>query len=161
MAEAAHEAFCESLISQGFQYGQEANSELKTHPALVKYNLLPEDLKEASRANVRDIPRKLHQLGYRIATGGDHDATLNFSDVELERLAQLEHHRWMEHRLESGWSFGPKTDPARKIHASLVVWDELFEEEREKDRAMVRSIPKILAAAGYLLVADQNRFGSE
>lgn len=153
MAKAAHEAFCEGLASKGFQYGPEISSEHKTHPALMEYEKLPEDSKDASRASVRGIPTKLRRLGYKIEVGGDQAGLPAFSDSELDHLAQLEHQRWMEHRLEGGWTYGPKTDPARKIHASLVDWDDLSEEEREKDRAMIRSIPEILAKVGFGIVA--------
>ena len=154
MAEAAHKAFCRGLTSRGFRYGPEINAARKTHPALVEYQNLPDDLKDASRANVGDIPRKLHQLGYRIETGDDQSGLFIFSDTDVNRLAQLEHQRWMEHRLETGWTLGPKTNPSRKTHASLVAWDDLSEGERDKDREMIRSIPEILAAAGFVIVAD-------
>jgi hypothetical protein len=154
MAQAAHEAFYEGLSAQGFHYGLEIDSDLKTHPALVDYEKLPEDLKEASRANVRDIPRKLRELGYRVEVGDNQAGLSTFSEIDLDRLAQLEHQRWMKHRLEGGWTLGPKTDPLRKIHASLVAWNELSEVEREKDREMVRSIPRILAEAGFVIVAE-------
>jgi hypothetical protein len=62
MSQAAHEAFCEGLTSLGFQYGPENDSDLKTHPALVTYETLSEDLKEASRANVRTLGPKTDPL---------------------------------------------------------------------------------------------------
>ena len=154
MAHAAHEAFYEGLTAQGFHFGPENDSDLKTHPALVDYDKLPEELKEASRANVRDIPRKLRELGYRVEVGGAQAGLSKLSETDLDRLGKIEHQRWMKHRLEGGWSVGPKTDIVRKIHASLVEWNELSEVEREKDREMVRSIPKILAEAGLLIVAE-------
>jgi hypothetical protein len=154
MAKAAHEAFCRGMASRGFQYGPQMSEQLKTHPALVAYERLPEDLKEASRATVRDIPRKLRLLGYHIEASDDSDWQMDFTTNELDQLAQLEHQRWMKHRYEGGWIFGAKTDPDRKIHASLVGWDELSEQEREKDREMIRSIPSVLAEAGFMIVKE-------
>lgn len=154
MARSAHESFCAGLVSQGYHYGIEIDPDQKTHPALVAYDELPETLKEASRATVRDIPRKLDMLGYRIASSKDQEGLSKFSEMDLDRLVQLEHLRWMKHKLESGWTYGPKTDPGRKVHASLVGWEELSEEERQKDREMISSIPKILADAGYVIVKD-------
>jgi hypothetical protein len=155
MARTAHKAFNRSLISQGYHFGPEIDDELKTHPALVEYDKLPDDLKESNRATVRDIPHKLRQLGYRIEAGSGQRRLSTFSKADLERLAQLEHQRWAEHKLERGWTYGPKTDPARKIHASLVSWDELSEREREKDREVIRGIPKILAEIGYEIIAGE------
>jgi hypothetical protein len=155
MAQAAHEIFCESLRAKGFQYGTKIDGDRKTHPALVEYDNLSEDLKDANRATVRDIPRKLRQLGYKIKSGTEPSQRSVFSQADLERLAQLEHQRWMEHRLEGGWTFGSKTNPSRKIHASLVAWDDLSEGERDKDREVIRSIPRILAEAGFKVVAEE------
>lgn len=154
MARAAHEAFCAGLVSRGYHHGIEIDAEQKTHPALVEYDQLPENLKEASRASVRDIPSKLRLLGCHIEIHNDQDGITNFSQKNLDRLAKLEHQRWMKHKLEDGWTYGPKTDPDRKVHASLVEWDDLSDEERQKDREMIDGIPKALADAGYVIVTD-------
>ena len=50
--------------ARGFKYGPKTDPVLKTHNALVPYAELPEDLKEANRLNVRDIPVKLAVAGY-------------------------------------------------------------------------------------------------
>ena len=111
-------------------------------------------MKEASRASVRAIPNKLSLLGCRIESSKERETLFNLSETDMDRLARLEHQRWMTHKIENGWSFGPKTDPDRKVHASLVEWEELSEEERQKDRDMIRSIPQVLAEAGYVIVTD-------
>ena len=40
----------------------------------------------------------------------------------------------------------------RRLHKCLVPWEKLPEEEKEKDRDMMRGIPVILARAGYAIV---------
>lgn len=144
----------------------------RPHPSLVSYAALPEIQREQNRALVRDIPNKLAAAGYvmRPARGGDPAASLTPNEVET--LAEQEHERWMRLKLEAGWRYGPVRDDAAKRHPSLLLWtklsagegterygafaeaigaDELPEEEREKDREMIRGIPRMLAAAGYTI----------
>jgi hypothetical protein len=77
--------------------------------------------------------------------------TFAFTEEEVERLAREEHERWMAD-LGEGWSHGSPTDKARKIHEAYLPWNELAESQREKDKDLVRDIPKILARAGYAIV---------
>jgi RyR domain len=72
--------------------------------------------------------------------------------IEAVRLAKAEHEGWMRALLDDGWTYAPETDRAKKQHKLLVPWDELPEEEKEKDRDLVRGIPTILARAGYTVV---------
>ncbi len=44
------------MKARGFHYGPQTDEKLKTHNALLPFAELPEDLKEANRLNVRDIP---------------------------------------------------------------------------------------------------------
>lgn len=152
LAKAAQEVFCEALIEQGYSYGAETDTEKKTHRALMPYQDLDEALKESNRANVRDIPGKLAAAGYVMLPARSNEPPFNFPGPDLEKLAQMEHARWNKALRDAGWRHAPRTDPDRKEHASLVAWGDLSEGEREKDRQMVRSIPRILARAGYAVV---------
>ena len=42
-----------------------------------------------------------------------------------------------------------ETDKPRKLHKSLVPWDQLPQEEKDKDHDLVRGIPRVLAKAGF------------
>ena len=70
----------------------------------------------------------------------------------MEFLAEAEHERWMQSKLDDGWTYAPKTDKAKKLHNCLVAWKDLPEDEKEKDRDPMRGIPVILAKAGYAIV---------
>ena len=54
--------------------------------------------------------------------------------------------------MRDGWkpTNGAK-DPDRKLHPTLVPWDELPEAEKEKDRDAIRGLPAMLARAGFEL----------
>ena len=91
----------------------------------------------------------------------------------LERMAAAAHEVFCEDLRAKGYEWGPQTNEARKTHSALKPYAELPEEERvrddgpaakafgqgvlpqtekEKDRNLVRGIPKILAEAGYTIV---------
>jgi hypothetical protein len=38
------------------------------------------------------------------------------------------------------------------LHKDLLPWEKLPESEKEKDRVLVKGIPKILSKAGYMMV---------
>jgi hypothetical protein len=152
LAEAAHTVFCEGMKARGFQYGPKTDEKLMTHDALLPYAELTEDLKEQNRQNVRDIPVKLAVAGYIMIPARSNEPPFNFPGEPLEKLAETEHERWMKSKLDDGWVAGPETVKLKKIHKCLVQWDQLPEEEKEKDRELVRGIPRILARAGYAIL---------
>jgi hypothetical protein len=152
LAEAAHAVFCEGQKSRGYQLGPKNDDKRKTRVDLIPYSELPADLQEANRLNVRDIPGKLAVAGYIMIPARSNEPPFNFPGKPLEQLAEAEHKRWMQSKLDEGWKVGPRTDRARKIHNCLVPWKKLPELEKEKDRDLVRGIPVILARAGYAIV---------
>jgi hypothetical protein len=152
LAEAAHEVFCEGIKARGFHYGPETDEKLKTHNALLPFDELPEDLQEANRLNVRDIPAKLAAAGYIMIPARSNEPPFNFPGEPLEILAEAEHERWMQSKRDDGWAYAPQTDKVKRLHNCLVPWKELPENEKEKDRDLVRGIPMVLARAGYAIV---------
>jgi hypothetical protein len=76
----------------------------------------------------------------------------NFPGVALEMLSQAEHERWMRAKLADGWIHAPESNREKKQNRGLLPWDQLPEDEKEKERDMVRGIPVILARAGYAIV---------
>jgi hypothetical protein len=152
LAQAAHEVFCDGLRAQGIQYGSETNLKQKTHSALISYASLSEELKESNRNNVRDIPNKLTVAGYVMIPARSNEPPFDFPGEDLELLALKEHERWMATLISTGWSHAPETDRPKKFHSALVDWDELPDEEKEKDRELIRGIPRILTKAGYAIV---------
>jgi hypothetical protein len=152
LAEAFHEVFCEELRAKGWKYGPVTREDKKEHSSLKPYFELPEDEKEQNRSNVRDIPNKLASVDYVILPARSGAAPAQFQSDEVEKLAKMEHERWMRQKLDAGWRPWEKTIKARKLHKDLVPWEKLPEEEKEKDRVLVRGIPRILTKAGYTMV---------
>ncbi|MCJ7626170.1 MAG: RyR domain-containing protein, partial [Anaerolineaceae bacterium] len=149
LAEATHYIFCEGLKARGFSYGPKTDEKLKTNTSLLPYAELPEYLKEQNRLNVRDIPGKLELAGYIMTPERSNRPLFNFPGEPLEILAEVEHIRWMQSKLNAGWRYASQTDNAKKLNKCLVPWKKLPEEEKAKDRDLVRGIPQILAHAGF------------
>ena len=80
------------------------------------------------------------------------EAPGEFQSGEIDKLAEMEHERWMQEKINTGGRYAKTTDKMKKLHQLLVPWHELPHEEQEKDYALVRGIPKILAKAGYTMV---------
>ena len=152
LAEAAHAVYCEGEQARGFKYGPKTDKQRKTNNALVAYAKLPEEMKLANRLNVRDIPSKLSVARYIMIPARSNEPAFNFPGDDLEMLAEAEHKRWMQSKLDEGWIYAPKTDRVKKLHNCLVSWEKLPDKEKEKDRDLVRGIPRILARAGYAIV---------
>jgi len=152
LAEAAHDLFCERMHARGYRYGPLTDTKLKTHDALLGFDGLPEELRARNRQSVRDIPRKLELAGYIMIPARSHEAPFHFPAEALEMLAEAEHERWRQSKLDDGWAYGATTDKARKLNECLVPWEKLGEEQKNRDRDLVRGIPQILARAGYAIV---------
>jgi RyR domain len=173
LAEAAHEVFVKELRDSGYRLGPKIDDTMKTHSALRPYSELPEDDKEQNRGNVRDISNKLARAGYVMIPARSNEPPFDFPGADLELLAEMEHERWMKAKIDGGWRWARETDKRNRLHKDLLAWrkltdeerarlspdeaaaigpDELPEAEKEKDRVLVRGIPKILAQAGYTVV---------
>lgn len=69
----------------------------------------------------------------------------------LELLAELEHIRWCRYHYLNNWrrgvpENGERKDAERKIHADLIPYQELTDEEKEKDRENIRILLSIPSA---------------
>ena len=147
IARARHELYVRREIERGVT--PEANE------ALVAWEELEEALRESNRRFADSVGDKIAEVGGILVPrelGAADPAELRLSPADLEDLAREEHDRWVAERLAAGWRYtdGAK-DVARRLSPLLVPWEELPEAERDKDRDGVRSLPELLAAAGYEL----------
>jgi len=118
----------------------------KQDQALADWDDLPEGLKNSNRDQAHHILEKLHTIGCRVEpVEGDVPTDFEFTDEEVERLAEIEHGRWNVERLLDGWRYGETKDITRKTSPYLVSWDRLPESVKKWDRDAVRAIPALLA----------------
>jgi voltage-gated potassium channel Kch len=122
---------------------------------LVAWNELSEEKRESNRAAVDHVAVKLTRIGCRVVPQGRGRATkFTFSDEEIEVMAQLEHERWLREQAAAGTRYGPSRDEEAGLHPSMVEWERLPEDEREKDREIARKIPEQLLAVGYGVIRE-------
>jgi hypothetical protein len=94
---------------------------------------------------------KLREIGCELAPP-DGSPGVEFSAAEIERMAELEHERWLAERLFEGWTYAPAPkDPERRTHPDLIPYDQLADEVKELDRIVVRRLPQLFAASGYAI----------
>ena len=118
-------------------------------PAMQPWEALSENLRESNRQQADDVFAKLRRIGCTVErVTGRAVALMEFTEDEVEVMAEMEHGRWNAERLTDGWAWGERRDPEAKISPYLVPWSQLPEDIREWDRQTVRRIPEFLAAVG-------------
>lgn len=119
VARGIHEAYLADQLRAGRSQG--------STPALVPWEELPEGLRQANRAQADNIPIKQRALA--ISCSGD----------MIESLAIAEHRRWMAEKIVAGWRHAATRDDSRRLHPSIRPYDELSEDEKQKDRNTVHA----------------------
>jgi hypothetical protein len=144
LAMAIHEDYVLAETKKGFTR--------TTNPSLVSWEELPDGLKESNRNQAEYFRSRLFDIGCDIAMTTDWDIPLfTFSSQELETLAQEEHERFVTERLRAGWKYGNEKVLEKKISPALVDWDNLPEEEQNKNRDIVGAMPVFLSKAGFYI----------
>jgi len=174
MARKAHEIYCEQQKAEGWRWGAKKNEETKENPSLVDYDQLPLEEKEENRQQVRDIPGKLAFAGCTIVRTREGEPPFVFPEDLLELLADREHTRWMRSKANLGWRYAQKTDKPEKLHNCMLPWrkdrlddykgfadvlgeQELPDEEKDKDRSVVKAMARILNIAGYTITGAHSK----
>ena len=145
-----HEMLARSVHEDFVRNQRDLGKSVEENEILVPWDQLPEGVKDSNRRYADDITSKLQAVGYYLAPLRDWDAfEFKFTAQEVENMAKMEHERWCQARSLAGWSHAEKKDEERKLHPSLIPWEKLPEEEKEKNRDFIRDLPGILAKAGF------------
>ena len=122
----------------------------------VPWEALPEDKRDANRRLVIHIAAKLSSAGVDIEPWlkslDDQPGRASLPTVQgrpldgsaAERLAMLEHERWMADRRVNGWRHGPQRDDVRRLHPDLVPYDRLNPQSQRFDRLMIETLARML-----------------
>jgi ppGpp synthetase/RelA/SpoT-type nucleotidyltranferase len=126
-----------------------AGSSRRLPPNMRPWDKLEDTFKKANLGQAHYSVEILEAAGFKLRKVDGPPAILtDFTDPEVERMAELEHGRWNVERLRDGWRYGRPRDDSRKIHDCLVSWEELPDDIKRYDRDAVRAFPEILAKAG-------------
>jgi hypothetical protein len=119
-------------------------------PSLVAWERLPGSLRESNRLWADGIAAKLGLLQCVVVPAPLVDPgkqKFSFTDAEVARLAPFEHDRWSADMKRMGYARGPRDS---RHHPMIdVPFDELPEDNKQKDRDHVGTIPEVLARAGF------------
>jgi hypothetical protein len=123
------------------------------NPSTVPWERLPADLRHANMDQAADIDAKMAAINAVVAPRTAGAPEFAFTEPEeVDWLAEREHERWMRERRAQGWTYGAVRDNARKLHPAMVPWDDLDEEDKDKDRNAIRATPAILRDAGFQIL---------
>jgi ppGpp synthetase/RelA/SpoT-type nucleotidyltranferase len=125
---------------------------------------LKEAFSQSTREQAQAIPAKLRRIGKCAVFVGKrkakpHPLSERKGRNEVEEIARMEHGRWVAERVRSGWRYGAKRDNEKRLRPSLVPWDELPQDEKDKDLDHAREIPHILAKIGFEIRTIASRSG--
>lgn len=139
LARALHEQYCALL-----KVSNDRNS------SCLPWDQLTHTQKKDNRQQANRIFHLLNTIGYGIYPiqnwdAGDHI----FTPDEIEQMAQKEHELWCQAKIANGYRHGSEKNEKNRTHPDLVPWAQLQESEKEKNRAPVREIPRLLAQLGY------------
>jgi RyR domain-containing protein len=150
LAQAIHQEYLRERAKRGVAMG--------ATPAMAAWDDLSDDLREANRAQARDVDAKLAAISCAVVRSSlPVTEAFRFTEQELELLTRQEQQRWAAQRRAAGWKHATVRDDYRKHHPDLVAWEQLPESERDKDRDAVRCIPAILATVGLTIVRRTQR----
>ncbi|NLE35255.1 MAG: SpoIIE family protein phosphatase [Bacteroidales bacterium] len=140
IARAVHAGYLRELRRQGPEKSGTKNK------SAAEFDDLPDEIRQSNISNAVHIPTKLLSIGYRIrpVTKGYKPKALHLEDEEVETMARVEHLRWSWEKRLNGWTYGRIRDDRHKTHPNLVPYGQLTEDEKEKDRELVRMVPAIL-----------------
>jgi len=144
LARLLHDKYREDRVKKG--------DTLKTNKALVEFDKLPQDLKDANFDNVFKIPEKLNLIGYKIRRlqQGENKNEVTLSKEQIEIIAKKEHDRWVLQKIMQGWVYGEgEKNFDKKTSPYIVQWDELSPDIQDNDLNPVSLIPEMLKEVGF------------
>jgi len=147
MARLIHENYVESQRLEG--------KTPEDNPSMKSWSEISETLKDANRNQADHNRIKCRLLAGTDSYSADTIDTL-LTPRAVERLAILEHERWMAEKLLAGWRQSAEGKDEESLRTDcLVPWNALLEEQRERDRAAVRNMPDLLRELGEASVSDE------
>lgn len=118
---------------------------------LVPWSQLSSTYQESNVAQIRFHLDRFKQSSIGIRHSITPGYTFRFHEEDIEILAQAEHDRWMNERLKNGWIYAKLRDNQQKHHPALIPWEQLSEDEKQKDRDVILKTPILLKEVGFEL----------
>ena len=110
---------------------------------------ISDEVKGYIHNQVSHIPAALNRIGYELISVHEQSESVEFSNVELEMLAEYEHKKISLEKKEEGWKYGLDYDEDKKIDPMLVSWDSLDKNYQNQIRESIKAWPEILAGSNF------------
>ncbi len=138
LARTLHNAYLNTQLANG--------ASPRGNASLISWSELPVHKKKANQhaAAHMDVKLRIANCVALPVDAPEPEAVFPPDDLMMELLAQLEHRRWMADKHLAGYSYGEQRDEDRMLHPDLIPWEQLTEADKEKDRANIRQIPRLL-----------------
>jgi len=134
-----HRRYCKEMADTGV-----------VRPNVKPWDELAMEFKLSNLNQAQSYEEKLRLIGCKMEPiDATKAAVLEFTAGETLLMAKQEHERWMQEKLEEGWSYSPVRNDDKKLHDCLVSWEDLTDEVRNWDMEPVRNIVSILQSQGY------------
>jgi hypothetical protein len=119
--------------------------------AMTKWETeLAEDFRWSSRHAGDHLFVKLRELGFSLQAGNGGISAGALEELQLaieakmDSLKRVEHRRFCLERLLDGWLYFDQTRKPAGINNTLIAFDKLSDQDKDKDEAIIRAIPVIL-----------------
>ncbi len=131
-------------------YVEQNKNDPKKKAALVPWVQLDESHKEQSRREANYVGKLLKEVSCELILLTElKEKHFQFTPEEAEKMAELEHERWYNHRIDEGWKYGEERDEARKMNNMLLPWADLPDESKEYNIDMINRLPELLEEVGF------------
>ena len=157
---------CDAL-AKGIHFSWLASESMRWDSELIdaEWDRLSDVLRDSNRYAARHLLIKLRFLGWHFVSGsaggdgGEKFELESYPRKILEQLGRMEHNRWAAEKLLAGYlpyadssdSRYPEFKAKYHLHANLVPWESLSEEDQRKDLNALKYANEIAAAAGLRL----------
>ena len=121
-------------------------------PRLVPWDELPEERKEPSRVQARQVGEMLAAIGCLMVPAFDPALSFAFTDHDVQQLARLEHERRIAE--QAAGEREHRTGQDARNDPGPVPWEQLPDQARTRYAEAVRRIPALLARVGFQVVRD-------
>lgn len=135
------------------EHQKSSNTESDSNPFLTEWDLLPEERKDSYRNKVRTLEIFMNSFGFKISTkSAIKNKTIQFTNVECQKLAEIEHSRWLADRILAGWRYqeGNRINNLKK-NPLLVEWSKLSERSKNSNIKQIQDIPEILSSCNLII----------
>jgi hypothetical protein len=118
-------------------------------PFDVPWGELPDEGRGRNLLHAAAIASQLDAVGYQLGPLIDWGTPpVELSEAEIERMAKLEHERWVGERTQEGWRQEAEPDYESRVHPDIVAWEELPRDRQDINRRLVAARPAMLAEVG-------------